>query len=82
MCVISLKQDLQQAIANNVKHFKGNYQSLIFDDENKIHLKSLFFIENLKVKVHDNKLLYDIEMNESAIKLLAMSDIKQMQKTS
>lgn len=80
MGVVSLKQDIQQAIANNVKEFKANYRSLIFDNENREYIKSLFFIENLNVKVTDNKLLYDIKMNEAAINLLEMSDIRQIQK--
>ena len=80
MGVVSLKQDIQQAIANNVKEFKANYRSLIFDNENREYIKSLFFIENLNVKVTDNKLLYDIKMNEEAINLLNMSDIRQIQK--
>ena len=80
MGVVSLKQDIQQAIANNVKEFKANYRSLIFDNENREYIKSLFFIENLNVKVTDNKLLYDIKMNEAAITLLEMSDIRQIQK--
>ena len=80
MGAVSLKQDIQQAIANNVKEFKANYRSLIFDNENREYIKSLFFIENLNVKVTDNKLIYNIKMNEEAINLLNMSDIRQLQK--
>ena len=80
MGVVSLKQDIQQAIANNVKEFKANYRSLIFDNENREYIKSLFFIENLNVKVTDNKLLYDVKINEEAINILNMSDIRQIQK--
>ena len=80
MGAVSLKQDIQQAIANNVKEFKANYRSLIFDSDNKEYIKSLFFIENLNVKVIDNKLIYNIKMNEEAINLLEMSDIRQIQK--
>ena len=80
MGAVSLKQDIQQAIANNVKEFKANYRSLIFDSDNKEYIKTLFFIENLNVKVIDNKLIYNIKMNEEAINLLEMSDIRQIQK--
>ena len=80
MGAVSLKQDIQQAIANNVKEFKANYRSLIFDNDNKEYIKSLFFIENLNVKVTNNKLIYNIKMNEEAINLLNMSDIRQIQK--
>ena len=80
MSTTSLKQDIQQAIANNMKEFKANYRSLIFDEENREHIKSLFFIESLNIKVENNKLLYDIKINEEARKLLSMSDIKEIQK--
>lgn len=80
MGATSLKYDIQQAIANNVKEFKANYRSLIFDDENKEHIKSLFFIENLNIKTQNNKLLYNIKINERAVELLDLSDIKHMQK--
>ena len=80
MGTTSLKCDIQQAIANNVKEFKANYRSLIFDNDNREHIKNLFFIENLNIKVQDNKLLYDVKINEEAVKLLSLSDIKQIQK--
>lgn len=81
MGTTSLKCDIQQAIANNVKEFKANYRSLIFDNDNREHIKSLFFIENLNIKVQDNKLLYNVKINEEAVRLLLLSDIKQIQKT-
>ena len=80
MGTTSLKCDIQQAIANNVKEFKANYRSLIFDNDNREHIKNLFFIENLNIKAQDNKLLYDVKINEEAVKLLSLSDIKQIQK--
>ena len=82
MDVIKLKQDLQLAIANNVKNFKSDYQSLIFDKENKKHIQTLYFIENLKVTVVNNKLLYEIKMNEKAINQLSSADIKEIQEVS
>lgn len=81
MGTTSLKYDIQQAIANNVKEFKANYRSLIFDNDNREHIKNLFFIENLNIKVQDNKLLYNVKINEEAVRLLSLSDIKQIQKT-
>ena len=81
MGTTSLKCDIQQAIANNVKDFNANYRSLIFDNDNREHIKSLFFIENLNIKVQDNKLLYNVKINEEAVRLLSLSDIKQIQKT-
>lgn len=82
MDVIKLKQDLQLAIANNVKNFKSDYQSLIFDKENKEHIQTLYFIENLKVTVENNKLLYDIKMNEKIVNQLSSADIKEIQEVS
>lgn len=80
MGTTSLKCDIQQAIANNVKDFNANYRSLIFDNDNREHIKNLFFIENLNIKVQDNKLLYNVKINEEAVKLLELSDIKHIQK--
>lgn len=82
MGVIKLKQDLQLAIANNVKNFKSDYQSLIFDKENKEHIQTLYFIENLKVTVENNKLLYDIKMNEKVVNQLSSADIREIQRVS
>lgn len=82
MNVIKLKQDLQLAIANNVKRFKSDYKSLIFDNENREHIQTLYFIESLKVSVVDDKLLYDIKMNEDVLKKLSSADIKEIQKVS
>ena len=80
MGVIKLKQDLQLAIANNVKNFKSDYQSLIFDNESREHIQTLYFIENLKVTVENNKLLYDIKMNEKVVNQLSSADIKEIQR--
>ena len=82
MGAIKLKQDLQLAIANNVKDFKSDYKSLIFDNENKELIKSLYFIENLKVTVANDTLLYDIKMNEKVVELLSSADIREIQKIS
>ena len=82
MGVIKLKQDLQLAIANNVKDFKSDYKSLIFDKENKEHIQTLYFIENLKVTVENNKLLYNVKMNEKIIKKLSSADIREIQQVS
>ena len=82
MGVIKLKQDLQLAIANNVKDFKSDYKSLIFDNENREHIQTLYFIENLKVTVENNKLLYDVKMNEKVIKQLSSADIREIQQVS
>ena len=82
MGVIKLKQDLQLAIANNVKNFKSDYQSLIFDKENKEHIQTLYFIENLRVTVKNNKLLYDVKMNEKVIRQLSSADIREIQQVS
>lgn len=82
MGVIKLKQDLQLAIANNVKDFKSDYKSLIFDSENREHIQTLYFIENLKVEVVNNKLLYDIKMNENVVNQLSSADIREIQEVS
>lgn len=80
MGVVLLKKDIQKAIANNVKHFKSDYRSLIFDNENREYIKSLYFIENLNVTVDDNRLLYDIKLNEEALERLSSADIARIQK--
>ena len=79
MGVVLLKQDIQQAIANNVKEFQNSYKSLIFNEESKRHLKSLHFIEELKIVVDNNRLLYNIKINEEAIKSLTNEDMQKIQ---
>lgn len=83
MSVIKLKRDLQQAIANNIMSYKANYNSLIFMDNHKEYYKCLDFMKMLKIKIEDNKLLYDIDLDKETLTTLTeetMQKIKESDK--
>ena len=80
MGVIMLKHDIQQAIANNVNLFENYYGDLIFDNDNKDYIKSLFFMKQLNISIYDNKLLYGIKIDERVRKMLNVNDIEEIKK--
>lgn len=80
MGVIMLKKDIQQAIANNVNFFENYYGDLIFDNNHKDYIKSLFFMKQLNISIYDNKLLYSIKMDERVRKMLNVNDIEEVKK--
>ena len=54
--IYTLRDDLQQCIANNIKTLKSNYRLLIFENEEMEFTKSLGCFENLEI-FPDNSLM-------------------------
>lgn len=75
MDIIELRKDMQIATINKMKNFKANYSSLIFDKEN---ISALGGMTNMKITVKDNKLLYEIEMNETIYKMFSKEDLEKI----
>lgn len=75
MDIIELRKDMQIATVNKMKNFKANYSSLIFDKEN---ISALGGMTNMKITVKDNKLLYEIEMNEKIYKMFSREDLEKI----
>lgn len=81
MSVVKLKRDLQQAIANNMMNYKANYNGLLFSDSRKEIGKCFEFMKELKIKVKDNKLIYNIELDEEVLSTLTQDTIAKIKKS-
>lgn len=75
---IRLKIDLQQAVANNIKKFNANYNELFFEEDTKQYAQSFYFIDNMNVIVKDNKLNFEIEIDQSKVNLLSKEDMQKV----
>lgn len=80
MDISKMKQDINEAISNNIKEYKSNYNLLVFDKDNKEYIKSFFFMKELKIKIQNNKLLYNIKLDENVINKISNKDKKIIQK--
>lgn len=80
MSEISMKKDLQEALAEGVMKYSANYDSLIFNKENAYMIQSLFFMKNINISIVDNNFRFDIELDEQIKKLFTNNDIKAVQK--
>lgn len=74
MDIFELRKDMQIATINKMKNFKANYSSLIFDKEN---IGALGGMTNMKISVKNNKLLYEIEMNEKIYEIISKEDLEK-----
>lgn len=74
MDIFELRKDMQIATVNKMKNFKANYSSLIFDKEN---IGALGGMTNMKISVKNNKLLYEIEMNEKIYEIISKEDLEK-----
>lgn len=75
---LRFKTDVQQAIANEIKEYETSYNNLIFDNNTKEFLKTLFFLENLKINVKNNKLNFKIKLNENKLKMISAEDLEKI----
>lgn len=76
---LRLATDTQLCIANNMS-LNTTYGTLLFSDEDKQHIQSLFIYENLKIKPHKDKLLYTGNLSQLVLKQIpkvAMNEIKK-----
>ena len=73
-----LKTDIQHAIANGITKYSTAYETLMFADESFKNLESLRYFKNLRIYVKDNKMNFDVELDEDEINGLSESEIKQI----
>lgn len=73
-----LKTDIQHAIANGITKYSTVYETLMFADESFKNLESLRYFKNLRIYVKDNKMNFDVELDEDEINGLSESEIKQI----
>ncbi len=80
MGAIEMKHDLQEAISYNVKEYKGDYGSLLFFSNDDInYLKSLYFMEQLNIKIDNGKrLLYHIKLDEEMLEKFSEEELAKV----
>lgn len=78
MSGIRLKTDLQQAIANNILNFNTTYNNLIFEGDFRHYFKSFYFIESMNVSVEDNKMNFNIELNQEKVAEIPEEDMERI----
>lgn len=76
MGIIELRKDIQLATIHQMKEFQANYSSLIFDKESIYAFEGM---DNIKIIIQDNKLLYEIKMNEKVLQRFSEEGLKQVQ---
>lgn len=77
-----LKTDIQHAIANGITKYSTPYETLMFSDESFKNLESLRYFKKLRIYVKDNKMNFDVELDEDEIEQLSESDLKQIKNIS
>lgn len=78
MSGIRLKTDLQQAVANNILNFNTTYNNLIFEGDFRPYFKSFYFIENMNVSIEDNKMNFNIELNQEKVAEIPEEDMERI----
>lgn len=78
--IIAMKQDLQQAIAKNIREFDSHYNLLVFEDDTKEFLQCFFAYKNVKISIDNNKLLYHIVLDDEVINSFNKEDIDKLKK--
>ena len=78
MGTLSLKKDLQEAIANGVLDFWADYKSLIFDEDNEQLIESFYFFKEINIEVENNRLLYHMKINPNVIKMFTKEELERI----
>lgn len=79
---LKLKIDLQHAIANNISEYSTSYNTLIFENEYKNNLEAFTYFKYLKIYIKDNKMYFDIELDEDEINELDKEDLQKIKNIS
>lgn len=78
MGTLSLKKDLQEAIANGVLDFWADYKSLIFDKNNEQLIESFYFFKEINIEVDNNRLLYHMKINPNIMKSFTREELERI----
>ena len=78
---LRLATDTQLCIANNMS-LKTTYGSLLFEDEDKQHVQSLFIYENLNIKPYKDKLLYSGNLSQLVLQSIPEEAMREVKRTS
>lgn len=78
---LRLAVDTQHCIANNMP-LNTTYGSLLFEDEDKEHVQSLFIFENLNIKPSKDKLLYTGNLSQLVLQSITDVAMKEVKKSS
>ena len=78
---LRLATDTQHCIANNMP-LNTTYGSLLFEDEDKQHVQSLYIYENLSIKPHGDKLLYTGNLSQLVLQAMPEEAMKEVKKCS
>lgn len=78
MGTLSLKKDLQEAIANGVLDFWADYKSLIFDENNEQLIESFYFFKEINIEVENNRLLYHMKINPNIMKSFTREELERI----
>lgn len=79
---LKLKIDLQHAIANNISEYSTSYNTLIFENEDKNNLESFTYFKYLKIYIKDNKMYFDVQLDEDEINELNKEDLQKIKNIS
>lgn len=78
MGILRFKTDLQQALANNINKYETSYNSLVFEDEGWVYFKTFYFFKEFEIKVKNNKMFFQIELDKEKIKAIPKEDMKKI----
>lgn len=62
---ITLQQDLRQCLASNIKGFKQEYGSMLFDGESKIYLQGFKSFDYLNIYTNGTGLVYEGKIKDN-----------------
>lgn len=79
---LKLKIDLQHAIANNISEYSTSYNTLIFENEDKNNLESFTYFKYLKIYIKDNKMYFDVQLDEDEINELNKENLQKIKNIS
>lgn len=78
MSLVRMKKDMHQAIANGIKEYNAKYNSLIFNEETSEFHAMFWFAEQIKIKIQDNQLLFNIRLNQDRIDKITEQEMQKI----
>ena len=78
MSLTRMQIDMQQAIANGIRNYKAFYNSLIFNEQTREYQGFFWYSDEIKIKIQDNKMLFEITTDETKVNSLSKEEIEKI----